>query len=126
MCKYVCHCTIGYTEYWSRVDVDKRLPGCEYGQCGLIFEPACERLVSYDVVIAEKDSQGWIKVFACPSRTSAKHLGIWGRSFNVPYRQLMDMCYRRREYNVLTGEERSATYDVDEPLCNVGTRIKKP
>ena len=126
MCIYTAHCIDGgLYEYYARVEIDKRLPGCEYGQCGLILENACERLVSYDVVIAEKDALGWVKVYACPSRTSAKHLGVWGRRFNMPYRRLMDLCYRRREYNVLTGEERPATYDYDAPLCNVGIRVEK-
>ena len=126
MCKYTCHCVQGVYEYWSRVEVDKRLAGCESGQCGIILETGCERLVSYDVIVAEKDAQGWVKVFACPSRTTAKHLGIWGRSFNMPYRQLTDLCYRRMEYNVYSHKERSATYNPQEPLQVVGIRIENP
>lgn len=125
MVSYTAHCIRGYFEYYSRVAVDKRLPGCEYGQCGIILEPGCEKLVSYDVVIAEKDAQGWIKVFACPSRTSCNHLSKWGKSFEMGYRTLSDLCYRRKEYNLYTGEERDATYNPESPLENVGLRIRE-
>ena len=127
MCTYVAHCISGgIHEYYSRVEIDKRLPGCEYGQCGLLLESACECLVSYDVIIAEHDGQGWIRVFACPSRTSAKHLAAWGKRYGLSYMRLIDLCYRRKEYNVITQEERVATYDTNLPLVNVGHKIEKP
>lgn len=125
MVHYTAHCVIGYYEYYSRVTVDKRLPGCEYGQCGILYEPSCERLVSYDVVVAEKDAQGWVKVYACPSRSTANHLSKWGKQWGVAYRTLIDILYRRKELNVNSGKERDITFDPSEPLLNVGERIRE-
>lgn len=125
MVSYTAHCVTGCYEYYAKVTVDKRLPGCEYGQCGILIEPGCERLVSYDVVVAEVDAQGWVKVFACPSRSTANHLAKWGRPLGMTYRLLVDLLYRRKEMNYHTGNERPITFDPHVPLENVGIRIRE-
>ena len=123
MVSYTAHCVTGDYEYYSYVMVDKRLPGCEYGQCGLLLEAGCTRLVSYDVVVAEVDAEGWVKVFACPSRSTANHLAKWGRPMGMSYRLLIDLLYRRLEMNYHTGLQRPITFNPNEPLLNVGRVI---
>lgn len=126
MASYIAHCVTGSSyEYWKRVTVDKRLPGCEYGQCGIILEPGCERLVSYDMIVAEKTGDGWIKVYACPSRTTASHLSKWGKQFDISYQRLVDLCYRRKELNLYTGDERDAETMEVWPSQFIGERIRK-
>ena len=126
MVSYLAHCVTGSLyEYWKRVTVDKRLPGCEYGQCGVILEPSTELLVSYDMIVAEKQSDGWIRVFACPSRTTARHLSVWGKAFGLSYRRLIDMCYRRVEMNIYTGGEREIIAKEKWPDLFVGVLVKK-
>ena len=125
MVSYTAHCVTGYYEYWKKVTVDKRLPGCEYGQCGIILEPGCERLVSYDMIVAEKTADGWLKVYACPSRTTANHLSKWGKGFDISYRRMIDLLYRRRDLNLYTGEERDSEIPHTFPYQFIGEELRK-
>lgn len=108
MVSYIAHCRSDYYQCNKRVFVDKRLPGMEYSQAGILYEPAAEFLVSYETIVAELTADGWVHVYCIPSRSTAKHIGKWGRLHNLDYFFLKDLYLRNREYNIYTLEYRDA------------------
>ena len=108
MVSYIAHCRSDYYQYDKRVFVDKRLPGMEYAQAGILYEPAAEFLISYETIVAEISADGWIHIYCIPSRSTAKHIGKWGKLHNVDYFFLKDLYLRNREYNIYTLEYRDA------------------
>ena len=100
MISYIAHCRSDYYLYDRRVFIDKRLPGMEYAQAGILYEPWGEMLVSYETIVAELTSDGWIKVYAMPSRTTGKHLAKWGRMHGVDYYTLKNCFDSGLDFNI--------------------------
>lgn len=106
MVSYVCTCGDEYYRVKKRVTVDKRLSGMEYAQAGIIYEPACEFLVSYETIVAELAADGWLTVYALFSATTRKHLSRWGRLHGVDYYTLKRLYEQEKSLNIYTGEKR--------------------
>lgn len=121
MVSYIASCGNEYYRTKKRVFVDKRLPGMEHAQAGLLFEPCAEFLVSYETVVAECTSDGWIHVYAIPSRTTAKHLGKWGKQFGIGFSTLSELYGLQQELNRYTGKRRKAEY---VPARQIGQKIE--
>lgn len=108
MVSYICSCGSDYYRTKKRVTVDKRLPGMEYAQVGILYEPACEFLVSYETLVAELTSDGWVTVYGLFSATTRKHLSRWGRLHGIGYYTLKRLYEKSKTMNIYTGEERDA------------------
>lgn len=106
MVSYICTCGDEYYRVRKRVTVDKRLSGMEYAQAGIIYEPACEFLVSYETIVAELTADGWLTVYGLFSATTRKHLSRWGRLHGVDYGILKRLYEREKSMNIYSGEER--------------------
>lgn len=120
MVSYVAHTSNGIFYEDRKVFVDKRLPGMEYAQAGIILEPGAEFLVSYDTIAAEKTADGWIHIYGLFSATTRKHIGRWGKRIGVSYGLLKSLYEDNKEYNVYTGEYRDAT---NAPVRTVGGKL---
>lgn len=108
MVSYIAHTSWGVFHKDVKVYVDKRLPGMEYAQAGILLEPGAELLVSYETIVAEKRADGWVHVYGLFSASTRKHLGTWGKRFNLPYHVLKGLYEHDLEYNVNTGEFQKA------------------
>lgn len=120
MVSYIASCGDEYYRVRKRVFVDKRLPDMEHAQAGLLFEPGAEFLVSYETIVAECNAEGWIHVYCIPSRTTAKHIGKWGKRFGVSFSTLSECYGLQQEINRYTGKRRKAVY---VPVRQIGQRI---
>ena len=108
MVSYIAHTSNGIFAQDKRVYVDRRLPGMEYAQAGIIHEPGAELLVSYETVVAEKRADGWIHIYGLFSASTRKHLSKWGKLHNIPYNFIKDLYEKGLEYNIETGEVQKA------------------
>ena len=120
MVSYVCTCGDEYYSVRKRVTVDKRLSGMEYAQAGIIYEPACEFLVSYETIVAELTADGWLTVYGLFSATTRKHLSKWGRFHGVYYATLKRLYEQGKSRNIYTGEEREAPNNM---IRTIGQRL---
>ena len=110
MVSYIAKTSHGVFEELRRVYVDKRLPGMEYAQAGILYEPAAEFLVSYETIVAELTANGWIHVYGLFSATTRKHLGRWGKMHGLSYQEIKSLYEGDKEYNIYTHQYRPAEF----------------
>lgn len=120
MVSYIAHTSNGYFSKDVRVFVDKRLPGMEYAQAGILYEPAAEFLVSYETIVAEITADRWVHVYGLFSATTRKHLARWGRIHGLSYSELKWAYENGSEINVQTGRVRKAPY---VPARTIGVAV---
>lgn len=69
------------------------------------YDNGTKTLVSYQTIVAEIDSCGWLSIRGLYSMTTRKHIGAFVREYaNIDY-QVAKMLYENNEqYNIYTGE----------------------
>ena len=121
MVSYIAHISNGYfAKKDVRVFVDKRIPGMEYAQAGILYEPGAEFLVSYETIVSEITADRWVHVYGLFSATTRRHLARWGKLHGVPYAELKWAYENGYEINSLTGQVRKA---VLVPARTIGVAV---
>lgn len=120
MVSYIAKTSHGAFEELRRVYVDKRLPGMEYAQAGILYEPAAEFLVSYETIVAELSANGWVHVYGLFSTTTRKHLGRWAKLHGLTYSDVKKMYDTEHEYNIYTKQQRPAVF---VPARTIGVAV---
>ena len=120
MVSYIAHTSNGIFTEDVRVFVDKRLPGMEYAQAGILYEPGAEFLVSYETIVAEITADRWVHVYGLFSATTRKHLARWGRLHGIAYAELKFAYEKGVEINAQTGQTRKA---VLAPVHTIGVAV---
>lgn len=120
MVSYLAKTSHGVFEHIKRVWVDKRLPGMEYAQAGILYEPGSEFLVSYETIVAELTADGWVHVYGLFSTTTRKHLGRWGKMHGLSYQEIKSLYDGDIEYNIYSHQKRKA---VPVPARTIGVAV---
>ena len=110
MVSYIVKTSHGVFEELRRVYVDKRLPGMEYAQAGILYEPSAEFLVSYETIVAELTADGWVHIYGLFSPTTRKHLGRWAKMHGLTYMDVKKMYDVSQDYNIYTKQQRPAEF----------------
>ena len=79
--------------------------------CVIECDDGYKALQSYDTLIAEVDTEGWLKILTLEnpntgelSRTTIRHLGWFMRELGLTYQLAKALYYDHKEYNIYTGE----------------------
>ena len=120
MVSYLAKTSHGIFERIKRVYVDKRLPGMEYAQAGILYEPGAEFLVSYETIVAELTADGWVHIYGLFSTKTRKHLGKWAKMHGLTYYDVKIMYDTSHDYNIYTKQQRPTEF---VPARTIGVAV---
>ncbi len=63
-----------------------------------------QALQSYNTIVVEIDSEGWLHVNGLYSRTTIRHIGWFMRELGFTYQLAKQLYNDRKEFNIYTGE----------------------
>jgi hypothetical protein len=88
----------------------KPLEGHESAQAQVVTRDGISALISYNTVVAQLDSEGWLTVNALYSMTTRKHIGWFLKEYcnGTWFSVVRDVCVKdHMRYNIHTGEVQS-------------------
>ena len=76
-----------------------------YAQACIIEMPSgYKALQSYQTIVADVDTEGWLNVYGLYSMTTIRHLGWFMRELGFTYQLAKQLYNDNKEMNIYTGE----------------------